>query len=690
MADVEMGEQQDLAIEKAVKHVTSAGETAQASTSRRILTTRKLEDQRDTVNPSASNTSKPLYPDTYIGPGPTTELSLMMDGLDFRGGGGRAGGNRKRRRDRGGRAIKQYDDDAEHGAKRSIEEDEGYERRPQRKPRYEQPIAARLRSELLTVGESVRTNSSCLPANTGLTINEPQPQSAQNDVAKLGNEIALNFDDDQVRGDLLDILIQLVVEQPLKIPFVSSIVLYANDKNAEPTKEIVFRAGRKAQGAVIEGNWRDLKLLLRFFALLQPILEGDGVLTFLDELFDRAVDLQTKSSKDTLGLELVKIILLTIPYLMTSNDPGLNNSVTELLGKTEIIANERHVLQPLVDPYPFQNDSNEDRSYLRQLQTQLQGQAEQGWPLRFIVRVYKPLGAENGDGVASSSTKHALPTIEFPSPLNPGSKLLFPEAFFSIYANQQTMVYKPHATRPKVEILTPIKTTPQANDIAGPLIRDTLVDTINILDFNRNAVAKFLVELDCYWAPGTFVKRGMPIDKLGLLEPEQSTWKPEDMALDAIFSQIFFLPTPEHKLVYYHSLTTEICRLSPSTIAPCLGRAMRYLFNNVQPMDMELNYRFMDWFAQHLSNFEFRWKWDEWRDILDHLDLHPQKAFIIGAIDKEIRLSFVKRIRDTLPKPYHELISEGKEKDTPDFKYKFECKFPLPDLLCRDLILTWL
>jgi nuclear cap-binding protein subunit 1 len=50
-------------------------------------------------------------------------------------------------------------------------------------------------------------------------------------------------------------------------------------------------------------------------------------------------------------------------------------------------------------------------------------------------------------------------------------------------------------------------------------------------------------------------------------------------------------------------------------------------------------------------------------------------AFITGALDKEIRLSFAQRIRGTLPDPYQELISEGKEKDTPDFKYLSDSKW---------------
>jgi nuclear cap-binding protein subunit 1 len=53
-------------------------------------------------------------------------------------------------------------------------------------------------------------------------------------------------------------------------------------------------------------------------------------------------------------------------------------------------------------------------------------------------------------------------------------------------------------------------------------------------------------------------------------------------------------------------------------------------------------------------------------------DVHPKKAFIIDALDKEIRLSFSKRIKGTLPEPYQALISEAKDKDAPDFKYNDE------------------
>lgn len=57
-------------------------------------------------------------------------------------------------------------------------------------------------------------------------------------------------------------------------------------------------------------------------------------------------------------------------------------------------------------------------------------------------------------------------------------------------------------------------------------------------------------------------------------------------------------------------------------------------------------------------------------DDLTLTNLHPKKAFILAALDKEIRLSFAKRVRSTLPEPMHSLIPERLDEDnSPDFKY---------------------
>ena len=56
-------------------------------------------------------------------------------------------------------------------------------------------------------------------------------------------------------------------------------------------------------------------------------------------------------------------------------------------------------------------------------------------------------------------------------------------------------------------------------------------------------------------------------------------------------------------------------------------------------------------------------------DDVSLLPVHPKKAFILGALEKEIRLSFASRIKGTLPEPYRPLINTSQEEDSPPFKY---------------------
>ena len=304
-------------------------------------------------------------------------------------------------------------------------------------------------------------------------------------------------------------------EQPFKIPFVAAVVLCANEKNGHITSDVLDLLAQKAQNAVKEGAWRSFKLILRFMACLQDVLEGEGVYPILDDLFGQAVDLQTASSDDVslaisvisathicaiiltivvlttqaLGLELVKIILLTIPYCLVASSAnnaneeklaGLRQRALDLLEKTDIVASTPHTHETLVEPYLSLNgkkgdgdsDSESDerpfpaQSELNLLQKQLQSEAAEGWRFACIPRVYNKTGASanttlakdgddndmsenkidkdtdavNGAEEEQVVAKHVLPTIGISSPVNPGPLALFPVAYFSLYADQDVEV----------------------------------------------------------------------------------------------------------------------------------------------------------------------------------------------------------------------------------------------------------
>jgi nuclear cap-binding protein subunit 1 len=84
----------------------------------------------------------------------------------------------------------------------------------------------------------------------------------------------------------------------MKIPFIAGTVLVAHSLKPEIGSEIVVKAAGALQKHLDTGAWREVKLLIRFLGILQPLYEGEGIFPLLEELFARAVDLQTASSED--------------------------------------------------------------------------------------------------------------------------------------------------------------------------------------------------------------------------------------------------------------------------------------------------------------------------------------------------------------------------------------------------------
>jgi nuclear cap-binding protein subunit 1 len=73
------------------------------------------------------------------------------------------------------------------------------------------------------------------------------------------------------------------------------------------------------------------------------------------------------------------------------------------------------------------------------------------------------------------------------------------------------------------------------------------------------------------------------------------------------------LPESASKSMYYSALVVELCKLSPSTIGPAVGKSIRKLYNTLSDgLDVEAGRRFAEWFATHMSNFGFQWVWKEW------------------------------------------------------------------------------
>jgi nuclear cap-binding protein subunit 1 len=61
------------------------------------------------------------------------------------------------------------------------------------------------------------------------------------------------------------------------------------------------------------------------------------------------------------------------------------------------------------------------------------------------------------------------------------------------------------------------------------------------------------------------------------------------------------------------ALITELCKLSPQTVGPAVGKSIRKIYSYcANGLDVEVLRRFAEWFSAHMSNFGFQWVWKEW------------------------------------------------------------------------------
>lgn len=141
------------------------------------------------------------------------------------------------------------------------------------------PLPVRLRRQLLSIADS------------------PLRRWAE-EVQSIAHMVADNYDDEDLRKTFIDLALQLVLEQPLKTPFVAAVVLLINTLKPEVVDQLLARLAPATEAKIQQGEWRDLKLYLKFLACIQACLEGDGIFPLLEELFSRAADLQTASSDD--------------------------------------------------------------------------------------------------------------------------------------------------------------------------------------------------------------------------------------------------------------------------------------------------------------------------------------------------------------------------------------------------------
>uniref|UniRef100_A0A8C7UFT3 MIF4G domain-containing protein n=1 Tax=Oncorhynchus mykiss TaxID=8022 RepID=A0A8C7UFT3_ONCMY len=134
-----------------------------------------------------------------------------------------------------------------------------------------------------------------------------------------------------------------------------------------------------------------------------------------------------------------------------------------------------------------------------------------------------------------------------------------------------------------------------------------------------------------------------------------------------IFGELFQLPCPPHIDVMYTTLLIELCKLQPGSLPQVLAQATEMMYVRLDTMNTICIDRLLNWFSHHLSNFQFRWSWDDWVDCLALDADKPKPKFVKEVLEKCMRLSYHQRIVDIVPPTFSGLIPAD-----PIFFYKYQ------------------
>lgn len=74
-------------------------------------------------------------------------------------------------------------------------------------------------------------------------------------------------------------------------------------------------------------------------------------------------------------------------------------------------------------------------------------------------------------------------------------------------------------------------------------------------------------------------------------------------------TELFSLPQSEFRRVFYGLLFAELCKTSREFAPGVLSKAVNALYKSLDKLDVECFIIFTEWFAHHLSNFDYKWLW---------------------------------------------------------------------------------
>ncbi|KAF9004719.1 cap binding protein 80-PB [Cyathus striatus] len=467
-----------------------------------------------------------------------------------------------------------------------------------------------------------------------------------------------------------------VTEEPFKIPHYAALLraLYETTEDTSSSdpllgRQVLEEFWKGFQSYLDRLSWRETRLCIHFFAHLTSakLISPESMIALLQSftaVLDEFGVSHARAKKAAFcagdGLIMVRIIQRAGPVLKAYSASSVSDIIIALQTFSDTTGSQKWLVAPTTKAtIPTSAYENSDE-LLDTLLSALESLNENDFVEtdNCFPRPYRRF--EDSDPI--SVEPYQLPSVLVPPEVIELDSL-------SSDSGEEAQVKKEEWPEFFLRLFN-LDVSPDPHSPAGYIIRSALLDIIEIFEVNRKECARLLLEYPKWNLPGTFKpKPGATVD----IEPlPGKDWQLESTILETLLGAYFLLPESSQKSIYYIGLITELCKLSPSTVGPAVGKSIRKLYSFLsEGLDVEVARRFAEWFAVHMSNFGFQWVWKEWVPDLALTVQHPRRAFMRRAVEFEIRLSYHDRILKTLPEPMQspEAYTIPSTAPSPDFEY---------------------
>lgn len=134
--------------------------------------------------------------------------------------------------------------------------------------------------------------------------------------------------------------------------------------------------------------------------------------------------------------------------------------------------------------------------------------------------------------------------------------------------------------------------------------------------------------------------------------PETSGAMPEKVICQVLFGKLLrSSKATVSVMTYYEVLLIDSCRLS-RMFPPMMARSLIKLVAGVSDLDADLEVleRLAGWFAHHLSHYDFKWNWAEWKELVESSSqINCKRIFLRLLIFKLLLLSYQEKMQAVLP-----------------------------------------